>query len=159
MAAGLARAQITFLVDADGILHVTAVEKTSGAEAKVDVKPSYGLSDEEVERMLIDSFEHAEEDKRLRNLLTERMEAERLLAGTQTAMRDDATLLESDVREAMERAIAGLEAARRGEDATAIHAAAEALDEAARPFAEARMNRSIERAAKGRRIDELERGF
>ena len=157
MAAGLARADITFLVDADGILHVTAVEKTSGAEASIDVKPSYGLTDEEVERMLVDSFEHAEDDKRLRSLLTERMEAERMLAGTRAALRDDKELLSPEMAAAIEAAMAVLESARTGEDAHAIHAGIEALDEASRPFAEVRMNRSMERAAKGRRVDDLER--
>jgi molecular chaperone HscA len=158
MTAGMARAEITFLVDADGILHVSAVEKVSGAAARVDVKPSYGLTDEEVERMLLDSFEHAEEDKQRRSLLTERMEAERLLLGTRAALREDAELLEGPVAAAIHMAMAALERARAGEDAGAIHEAALALDEAARPFAEARMNRSIERAAKGKRIEELERG-
>src|SRR5262249_57610416 len=89
---------------------------------------------------------------------TEGVEGEGLVAGTGAGVGDDVALLEPEVGAAIDRAIATLEAARKGEDAVAIHAAAEALDEAARPFAEKRMNRSIERAAKGRRVDELERG-
>src|SRR5262249_20590299 len=88
MPAGLARAGSQFLVDADGILHVTAREETTGIEAAIDVKPSYGLTDEEVERMLLDSYEHAEEDKQARLLLGERVDAERVLAATRAAMRD-----------------------------------------------------------------------
>ena len=155
--AGMARASITFLVDADGILHVDAREETTGLEAKVDVKPSYGLTDEEVERMLIESYEHAEEDKQARLLLTGRVEAERILLSTRAAMREDATLLTSEWREAMEAGLLEIEAHKGGTDHRAIHEAIEALDRAAQPFAEARMDRSLERAMRGRRIDEVER--
>jgi molecular chaperone HscA len=157
MTAGAARVQITFMVDADGILHVAAKEQVSGVEAAIDVKPSYGLSDEEVERMLIDSYEHAEEDKEARSLLSERVEADRMLSGTRAALATDADLLEPELSAAIAAALAALEAARAGADHRAIHAAIEALDEAARPFAEARMNRSLERAMRGRRVEELER--
>jgi molecular chaperone HscA len=156
MAAGLARVSITFMVDADGILQVMAHEATSGVEAKIDVKPSYGLTDEEVERMLLDSYEHADEDMRARLLATERVEAQRILAATAAAMREDAALLDEPTRAAMEAAIAELERRAAAEDHRAIHDAVLALDEAARPFAEARMNRSIERAVRGRRVEELE---
>jgi molecular chaperone HscA len=157
MVAGAVRVAITFLVDADGILHVTAQEPLSGAEARVDVKPSYGLSDEEVERMLLESFEHAEEDKQARLLLGERVEAERMLVATRTAMGTDRDLLVPDVEQAIAAAALALEAAIAGSDARAIHAAVEALDQEARPFAEARMDRSIATAVAGRRIEELER--
>ena len=82
MIAGMARVEITFLVDADGLLRVTAKELTTGNEASIEVKPSYGLTDEEVERMLIESFEHAEDDLAARNLRIERVEADRILAAT-----------------------------------------------------------------------------
>src|SRR6185312_7006459 len=85
MIAGMARVEITFLVDADGLLRVTAKEETTGNEASIEVKPSYGLTDEEVERMLIESFEHAEDDLAARNLAIERVEAERILAATRGA--------------------------------------------------------------------------
>jgi molecular chaperone HscA len=156
MTAGMARVKITFLVDADGILQVMAREEVSGAEARVDVKPSYGLTDEEVERMLLESYEHAEEDKRARLLASERVEAKGILAAIGAALRDDGALCDPEVRRAIDAAVAALEAAVAGEDHRAIHDAAVALDEAARPFAEARMNRSIDRAVRGRRVEELE---
>jgi molecular chaperone HscA len=159
MAAGVARVKITFLVDADGILRVMAREEVSGVEATIDVKPSYGLTDEEVERMLLESYDHAEEDKQARLLATERVEAERLLVGTRAAMAEDPDLLTPALRGEIERAVHALEAQTRGADHRAIHAAVVALDEAARPFAEARVNRSLARAVHGRRVDEVERGM
>jgi molecular chaperone HscA len=159
MPAGMARVKITFLVDADGILQVLAREETTGIEQTIQVKPSYGLTDEEVEHMLRDSFEHAEEDKRARLLLTERVEAERVLAATRAAMREDAALLEPEVRTAIEAAMRVLEAVKATDDHHAIHAAIEALDLASQPFAEARMNRSLSRAMTGRRVDDVARGL
>ncbi len=157
MPAGMARVKITFLVDADGLLHVTAREETTGVETKIEVKPSYGLTDEEVERMLIESYEHAEEDKQARLLLTERVEADRILAATRVAMRDDGDLLDPETRAAMDAALHALTALRAGVDHRAIHDGIEALDRAAQPFAEARMNRSLDRAMAGRRVEEVER--
>jgi molecular chaperone HscA len=157
--AGMARIEITFLVDADGILRVMARETTTGVEASIQVKPSYGLTDEQVEQMLLDSYEHAEEDMKARLVLTERVEADRILAATRTAMVVDAELLEDDVRAAIEVHLAALERAKAGDDHRAIHAAIEALDHASKPFAERRMNRSIDRAMAGRRVDEVERGL
>jgi molecular chaperone HscA len=98
MAAGMAKVKITFMVDADGILQVMAHEETSGVEAKVDVKPSYGLTDEEVERMLLESYEHADEDMRSRLLATERVEATADPHRHAAAMREDATLLDEPDR-------------------------------------------------------------
>jgi molecular chaperone HscA len=155
-AAGLARAEITFLVDADGILRVTAHEQTTGIEAAIDVKPSYGLTDEEVERMLLDSYEHAEEDKGARLLLGERVEAERVISATRSAMRDDAALLTDEWRAAIDAAMEDLQARMAGTSRHAIHDGIEALDRASQGFAEARMNRSIDRAMRGRRIEDLE---
>jgi molecular chaperone HscA len=157
--AGMARIEITFLVDADGILRVMARETTTGVEASIQVKPSYGLTDEQVEQMLLDSYEHAEEDMKARLVLTERVAADRILAATRTAMVVDAELLEDDVRAAIEVHLAALERAKAGDDHRAIHAAIEALDHASKPFAERRMNRSIDRAMAGRRVDEVERGL
>ena len=156
MVAGHARVVITFLVDADGILHVTAKEQTSGIEAAIEVVPSYGLTDEEVERMLLDSFEHAEDDLRRRNLLVERVEAQRILAATRTAIEVDAELLDDDVRVATLAAMAHLETVAAGEDHLAIRAAVEALDHASKPFAQARMNRAVNAAMSGRRLDDVE---
>jgi len=157
MIAGMARVEITFLVDADGILHVTAKEQTSGAEAAVDVRPSYGLTDEEVERMLVESFECAEEDLARRNLVVERVEAERILAATRGAMAHDEGLLDEEVRRAAEEAMTRLEQALAGSDYLAVRHAIEALDLATKPFAQARMNRVLERQMQGRSLEEVER--
>jgi molecular chaperone HscA len=156
MVAGLARVEITFLIDADGLLKVMAKELTTGNEASIEVKPSYGLTDEEVERMLIDSFEHAEEDLDKRNLVVERVEAERILAATRHAFATDPALLTDDVRAAGERAMVELEAAMKGDSYLAIRHAVEALDIATKPFAQARMNRAIEAGLLGKTLDEAE---
>ncbi len=159
MIAGMARVEITFLIDADGILHVTAKEHTSGVEAAVDVKPSYGLTDEEVERMLVESFEHAETDLAERNLAIERVEARRILAATVGAMAHHDGLLTDEVRADADVAIAHLNAALAGSDYLAIRHAIEALDLATKPFAQARMNRVLEQQMHGRSLDEIEQTF
>ena len=159
MVAGLARVEIIFAVDADGLLRVRAQELTTGLEAEIDVKPSYGLTDEEVEQMLLDSFEHAERDLAERNLRIERVEAERILAATKTAMEVDAELLDDDVRGATERALAHLQECMAGDNHVAIRKAIEALDMASKPFAEKRMNRAIRGALKGRAVDQVEQGL
>jgi molecular chaperone HscA len=156
MIAGMGRVEITFLVDADGLLRVTAKELTTGKETSIEVKPSYGLTDEEVERMLIESFEHAEEDLARRNLAVERVEAERILAATRGAFVSDAALLTDDVRAAGEAAMRELEAAAKGDDHLKIRAAIEALDLATKPFAQARMNRAMDAQFRGKTLEEVE---
>jgi molecular chaperone HscA len=157
--AGMARVEVTFMVDADGILKVAALETQTGSEASITVTPSYGLTDDEVERMLLDSYEHAEEDMKARLLAGARVEAERILAATRIAMVQDAELLDADVRAAIERAMGELQARAAATDHRAIAAGVEALDLASKPFAERRMNRSIERAMTGRKVDDVERGL
>jgi molecular chaperone HscA len=159
MVAGMGRVEIAFVVDADGLLRVTAKELTTGQESAIEVKPSYGLSDEEVERMLIESFEHAEDDLARRNLAIERVEAERILAATRGAFASDPQLLTDDVRAAGEDAMRALEAAAAGTDHLAIRAAVEALDHATKPFAQARMNRAVEAQLRGKTLDEAEAGL
>jgi molecular chaperone HscA len=156
MIAGMARVEITYLVDADGLLKVSAKELTTGHEAHVEVKPSYGLTDEEVERMLIESFEYAEEDLAKRNLVTERVEADRILAATRTAFASDTELLTGDVRAAGEAAMSTLQHAMAGDDHLAIRHAVEALDLATKPFAQARMNRAVDAGFRGKTIEEVE---
>jgi molecular chaperone HscA len=156
MVAGMARLEVTFLVDADGLLKVMAKELTTGQEASIDVKPSYGLTDEEVERMLIESFEYAEEDLAKRNLLVERVEAERILAATKYAFATDDGLLTDDVRAAGEAAMRELETAMAGEDHLKIRAAIEGLDVATKPFAQARMNRAVDAGFRGVTLEEAE---
>jgi molecular chaperone HscA len=159
MIAGAGRVEISFAVDADGLLTVTARELTTGKQTRVEVKPTYGLTDEEVETMLIDSYEHAEEDLAERNLRSERVEAERILAATRRAMVDDAALLTDDVRAATDEAMAKLELAMAGDDHLAIRKAIEALDHASKPFAQERMNRAVAAAAVGRDVDEVDRSL
>jgi molecular chaperone HscA len=154
MIAGMARVEITFLVDADGLLRVTAKEETTGNEASIEVKPSYGLTDEEVERMLIESFEHAEDDLAARNLRIERVEAERILAATRQAFVTDAALLTDDVRAAGEAAMKHLAATMAGGEYLKIRAAVEALDIATKPFAQLRMNRAVDAQLRGKTLDE-----
>jgi molecular chaperone HscA len=157
MMAGMGRVEITFLIDADGLLKVMAKELTTGKEAQIEVVPSYGLSDEEVEQMLIDSFEHAEDDLARRNLAIERVEAERILAATRSAFAGDAALLDDAVRAAGEAAMRELEAAIAGTDHLAVRAAIGALDVATKPFAQLRMNRAVAAQLHGVSLDEAAR--
>jgi molecular chaperone HscA len=157
MIAGMARVEITFLIDADGLLKVMAKELTTGKESAIEVVPSYGLSDEEVERMLLDSFDHAEDDLARRNLAVERVDAERILAATRQAFAGDAALLDDAVRAAGEAAMRALEAAIAGTDHLAIRAGIEALDHATKPFAQLRMNRAIGAQLHGVALDEAAR--
>jgi molecular chaperone HscA len=156
MPAGLARVEIRFEVDADGLTRVSARELVTGKEAAVEVKPTYGLTDEEVERMLLDSFEHAEEDLARRSLLSERVDAERLLAAMRAALAQDAALCDEASRAAIDQAITELERAAAGTDHTAIRAAGEALDRVSHAFAEERMNRAVREAVRGRKVDEVD---
>jgi molecular chaperone HscA len=154
MTAGAARIRVTFAVDADGLLTVSAQEKTTGAEQRVEVKPSYGLTEEEMARMLRESLEHAREDMEKRLLIEAQVEARRVLLALDAALRGDAALIPADERRAVEHARAEVEAAVTGSDRDRIRARVEALEEASRPFAERRMDRSIRAALAGHSIDE-----
>jgi len=156
MTAGAARILVTYQVDADGLLSVSAREKTSGVEASVTVKPSYGLDDVDIERMLRDSYEHAREDMQARALAEHRVEGERLLEATRTALESDAALLEPAERAAIDKEMAALRAALAGADHRAIKQATEALGRATDEFAARRMDASVRRALSGRRIANLE---
>jgi molecular chaperone HscA len=155
MAAGAARIRVTFQVDADGLLSVSAREVTSGVESAVQVKPSYGLADDDIARMLKEGFASAEGDMRARALREARVEAERMDLATQAALAADGDLLVEDEREAIESLLASVRDAARGEDAAAIDAAVKALADGTEPFAAARMNRGIRQALTGRGIDEI----
>jgi molecular chaperone HscA len=156
MPAGMARLEVTFTVDADGILRVTAHEQTTGQEAKIQVKPSYGLAEGEVERMLLESFEHAEDDVKTRSLAEQRVEADRILGALDAAMKDTPELLTEDDRREIATAREALERARKGQDANAIRRAIEGLDRASKPFAEKRMNRALELGLRGRAVAAVE---
>ena len=156
MPAGLARLEVTFEVDADGLLHVSARELTTGIEQRVEVKPSYGLTDEQVEDMLIAALDHGEEDLDARRLAEERVEAERILLATEKALVSDAALLDGAERASIEEAIARLRAAIGGTDATRIHVTVEDLDRATHAWAGRRMDAAIARAIEGRRVGDVE---
>jgi len=153
MAAGAARIRVTFTIDADGLLHVAAREQTSGVEASIDVKPSYGLGDEQIARMLQESFTTAEADMRARALVEARVEADRMLLATRSALAADGDLLAAEEREAIDRLMAALEAVRAQEEAAAIDTATEALAKGTEPFAALRMNRGIQKALAGKNIE------
>jgi molecular chaperone HscA len=156
MPAGMARLEVTFMVDADGILRVTAREETTGKETSIDVKPSYGLAEGEVERMLLESFAHAEEDVRTRLLAEQRVEGARILDALVGAMSDTPELLTDDDRVSIADAKAALERALTSQDANLIRAAVEALDRASKPFAEKRMNRALHTGLRGRDVAAVE---
>ena len=155
MAAGAARIRVTFTVDADGLLTVTAREQGTGVEARIDVKPSYGLSDEQIAAMLQDSFATAQEDMQARALVEARVEAERMLDATRSALAADGDLLDAQERAAVDELMQALEAARNLTDAAAVEAATEALAKGTEPFAAMRMNRSIAQALAGRNVENL----
>ena len=155
MVAGAARIRVHFQVDADGLLAVSAREESSGVEASVSVKPSYGLEDDQIARMLSESFAHAEGDMVERSLRESRVEAERMLLATRSAMAADGDLLGAEERAAIERRLAELEAIRSGSDHHAIDTAVEQLADATEAFAAERMNRGIRQALAGRRVQDV----
>ena len=157
MAAGAARIRVTFQVDADGLLSVTAREETTGVESGVQVKPSYGLSDQEIETMLRDSMEHAEEDVAARNLREQQVEADRVIEAVEVALDSDGdTLLSADERAAIERAVAELRSLRDGDDVDAIRAGIERLDQATADFAARRMDANVKKALAGHKVEEFD---
>jgi molecular chaperone HscA len=157
MPAGIARLEVTFHVDADGLLGVHAREVTTGIEQTVTVKPSYGLDDATVEQMLLDALDHGEEDLTRRRLAENRVEAGRILLATRKGLDADYDLLEPGEKARIEQACQALEEAARGAEPGRIHARIEALDTATKAFAGRRMNRAIARAIEGRRLDTVEK--
>ncbi len=157
MAAGLARLEVRFRVDADGLLRVAARERTTGIEQTVEVKPSYGLTDVEIEAMLTSAYEHGEEDVVRRTLAERRVEAERVIMATEKALAEDADLLAPDERARVDAAITAVRAAHAGEDPRVLSVRIDELDEASHDFAGRRMDRSIQRALAGRDVSAIER--
>ena len=156
MAAGAARIRVTYQVDADGLLSVSARELRSGVEASITVKPSYGLGDDQIAQMLQDSFKSADVDMKLRALREEQVEAERIVLATQSALDQDGVLLLSESERADIAAL--LDAVRQqvqGDDHTAIKAAVEALALGTEEFAARRMDRSVRTALAGKKLDEI----
>ncbi|MBI4292821.1 MAG: Fe-S protein assembly chaperone HscA [Betaproteobacteria bacterium] len=157
MAAGAARIRVTFQVDADGLLSVAAREATTGVESAVTVKPSYGLSDDQIAQMLKDSIDHAREDVQLRTLHEQRVEGERMIEATESALREDADLLSGEEREAIRSAIETLKRLVAGDDHRSIKAQVERLNRITEPFAGRRMDRIIKGALTGKNVATLRR--
>jgi len=160
MAAGAARIRITYQVDADGLLSVSARELRSNVEASITVKPSYGLGDDEVARMLQESYASAEDDMKARALREEQVEAERIMLATQSALEEDAALLSDEERAAIDALMAAamdmLVKSGSGEaDHLAVKAAYEALARGTEEFASRRMDRSVRKALAGKSLDQV----
>lgn len=155
MAAGAARIRVTFTVDADGLLSVSAKEQGSGVEAKIDVKPAYGLSDEQIASMLQDSFATAQQDMATRALVEARVDADRMIAATRSALAIDGDLLAAPERQRIDALLAALVAVLAGETAADIEAATQALAKGTESFAAQRMNRGIQQALAGRKLEEV----
>ncbi|MFN6961602.1 MAG: Fe-S protein assembly chaperone HscA, partial [Rhodocyclaceae bacterium] len=156
MVAGAARIRVTFQVDADGLLSVTAREQTTGVEAHIEVKPSYGLTDDEIAAMLKDGFAHAAEDAQRRALREAQVEAQRLVEAVLSALKEDAYLLSDAERAHIDNCLARLQSVLVGDDRMAIQAAMDALSSATEEFAARRMNQSVQRALAGKKIEEME---
>jgi molecular chaperone HscA len=156
MAAGMARLEVTFRVDADGLLKVSAKEITTGIEQEVEVKPSYGLSDEEVEQMLLEALDHGEEDFERRKIVERRVEGERILKATDKALARDADLLEPAERAGVEAAMAALREALAGDSAALMLTRSEELDDATKAWAGRRMDRAIQAAIAGKAVDDVD---
>lgn len=156
MVAGAARIQVTFQVDADGLLSVSARELSSGVESHIEIKPSYGLSESEIEQMLRDSYAHAREDVAQRRLREQQVEADQVIAALDAALAADGErLLDGAERAAIDQALAALKAVREGDDPAAIKNAVTELDRLTTPFAARRMDASIQQALAGQRVEEF----
>ena len=155
MAAGAARIRVTFTVDADGMVSVGAVEQMSGVTANITVKPSYGLSDDQIAAMLQDSFKTAEQDIKARALVEARVDADRMWLATQSALQADGDLLSAEDRIRIDALMAATLEAKKLEDAAAIEAITEALAKGTEAFAAQRMNRGIQHALAGQNIENI----
>jgi molecular chaperone HscA len=155
MAAGAARIRVTFTVDADGLLSVMAKEQISGVQAQIDVKPSYGLGDDQIAKMLQDSFATAEQDLVARALAEARVDAQRTVLATQSALAADADLLSPQERQSLDALMQAATAAQALTDAAPIEAATKALAQGTEAFAALRMNRGIQKALAGKNIATL----
>ena len=155
MAAGAAHIRVTYQVDADGLLSVTAMEKTTGVQSSIQVKPSYGLTDDEITNMLKASMENAKEDIQARLLAEQRVEAERVLESVRSALAQDYDLLDDDELSAVKNAIISLEQLKQQDDSLAIKQGIKALDLATQEFAARRMDKSIRTALAGHSVDDI----
>ena len=156
MAAGAAHIRVTYQVDADGLLSVTALEKSAGVQSSIQVKPSYGLTDDEIADMLKASMEHAKEDIQLRLLVEQRVEAQRVIESVRNALADDQDLLNDEELSAVKNALVLLEQLQQQDDSLAIKQGIKALDAATQEFAARRMDKSIRSALAGQNIKDIE---
>ena len=157
MAAGMARLEVTFRVDADGLLGVHAREERTGLEQTVEVKPSYGLDDDAVEQMLIDAIDHGEDDLLARRIAEARVDAHRIGTSTRKSIDSDAALLMAGEREKIVAALAALDEVAKGTDPRRMQLRIDDLDAATKDFAGRRMNQAIAKAIEGQRLDQVER--
>ena len=155
MAAGAARIRVTFTIDADGLLSVSAKEQASGVEARIDVKPAYGLSDEQIATMLQEGFATAQADMAARAMVEARVDGDRMIAATRSALSVDGDLLADEERMAIETLMGALSAVMVTGTAAEIEAATQALAKGTEPFAAQRMNRGIQQALAGRKLEEV----
>jgi molecular chaperone HscA len=156
MTAGAARIRVSYQVDADGLLSVTAQEQTSGVQAHIEVKPSYGLTDKEIETMLRNSLDHAQDDVEARRLREQQVEADRVLEALRAALQEDGDkFLSKEERSVIDRAAEELARVREGEDHRAIKKAIEKLESVSTVYVDRRMNANIQNAMAGRAVDEF----
>jgi len=153
--AGLPRIEVTFLIDANGILNVTARDERTGREHSVDVKPSYGLTDEEIERMLEEALDSGEEDLNQRLLVQARNDADQILAAVHKQLAEYGYLLEGAERARIDDTAGRLDMARRGEDRGAISTLVEELNQATTPFAQRIMDQAIKGALEKKSVEEV----
>jgi len=157
MVAGAARIRVTFQVDADGLLSVTAAEQTSGVQSSIEVKPAYGLTDNEIETMLRDSLEYAQEDGDIRKYREQQVEADRVIEALHAALAADGDqYLDADERAIIDQHLEKLIKVRDGEDAATIKDAIKQLENVCDAYVERRMNNSIHDAMAGHSIEEFE---
>ncbi len=155
MSAGAAHIRVTYQVDADGLLSVTAMEKSTGVQSSIQVKPSYGLTDDEITQMLKSSMENAKQDIDMRLLTEQRVEARRVMEAVLAALDDDQDLLNAEELSAVKNALVSLDNLQQGTDTLAIKQGIKDLDQATQEFAARRMDKSIQKALKGQSVDNL----
>jgi molecular chaperone DnaK (HSP70) len=157
MVAGMPRIEVKFLIDANGILRVSAREQRSGQEAEIDVQPTYGLTDEQVENMLLESYDYAEEDFRQRQVIEARREGDTILTALAKAKKNYAWQeLSNDERRNVEKLEKALVAVKEGDDYHAVRAAIDALNEATMRLAELMMDTAVSTALKGKAMDDAD---
>jgi molecular chaperone DnaK (HSP70) len=153
--AGVPRIEVTFLIDANGILNVTAKDMRTGESQSIEVKPSYGLSDAEVQRMIEDSFKFATEDVNVRKLIDARLDAGALITATEKSLAQGGHLITPEQQQAVRSALASLDAAKQGEDPKTIRARMAELEQAAKPLSVALMDDSLKQALQGKKLSEV----